>query len=29
MHSYAEELYACMNAYVREPHDHSAVLLEN
>ena len=29
MHAYTTKLYVCMNAYVREPHEHSAVLHEN
>jgi len=29
MHAYVKELYVCMNAYVREAHQHSAVLQEN
>jgi len=27
MHAYMKELYVCMDTYVREPHEHSAVLL--
>ena len=27
MHAYMKELYVCMDTYVREPHEHSAVLM--